>query len=130
MRCMKCGRDTENEQVFCESCREIMAKYPVKPGTVVQLPRRDQQIPKRTQSWRYGALNAEEQIKRLRRTVRNQAALIVLLLAAVISLSWLSVKLYQENEKKVLLGQNYFTATETTAPAETETAPAEEDIAG
>ena len=70
MRCMKCGRDTENEQVFCESCREIMAKYPVKPGTVVQLPHRDQQIQKKQTIRRHVTLSVEEQIKRLRRSVR------------------------------------------------------------
>ena len=38
MRCMKCGKETENGQVFCDSCLEVMEQYPVKPDTVVQLP--------------------------------------------------------------------------------------------
>ena len=37
MGCLKCGRETD--QTFCESCRETMKKYPVKPGAVVILPR-------------------------------------------------------------------------------------------
>ena len=37
MKCVKCGRDTD--QTFCESCRDDMARYPVKPGTIVQLPK-------------------------------------------------------------------------------------------
>ena len=38
MRCMKCGKETSDSQVFCDSCLEVMEKYPVKPDTVVQLP--------------------------------------------------------------------------------------------
>lgn len=38
MGCMKCGKETDSGQVFCESCLEVMEKYPVKPDTVVQLP--------------------------------------------------------------------------------------------
>ena len=45
MHCMKCGRDLEPGQVFCEECQAEMKKYPVKPGTVVQLPRRREEAP-------------------------------------------------------------------------------------
>lgn len=38
MGCMKCGKETTDGQVFCDSCLEVMEKYPVKPDTVVQLP--------------------------------------------------------------------------------------------
>ena len=40
----------------------------------------------------------------------------MLLLAAVIGLSWLTVNLYRDSEEKVLPGQNYYSAT---TPAET-----------
>ena len=38
MNCMKCGKETADGQVFCDSCLEVMKQYPVKPDTVVQLP--------------------------------------------------------------------------------------------
>ena len=38
MGCMKCGKETGDGQVFCDSCLEVMAQYPVKPDTVVTLP--------------------------------------------------------------------------------------------
>lgn len=38
MGCMKCGKETGDGQVFCDSCLEVMEQYPVKPDTVVQLP--------------------------------------------------------------------------------------------
>ena len=40
MNCMKCGKTTTNEQVFCDDCLQVMAKHPVKPGTPVYLPQR------------------------------------------------------------------------------------------
>lgn len=38
LNCLKCGREIEEGQVFCNDCLVQMAKYPVKPGTAVQLP--------------------------------------------------------------------------------------------
>ena len=35
MNCMKCGRETQNEKVFCEDCLLEMEKYPVRAGSVV-----------------------------------------------------------------------------------------------
>ena len=40
MSCLRCGRDTEESQVFCKLCLEDMEKYPVKPGISIQLPSR------------------------------------------------------------------------------------------
>ena len=119
MQCMKCGRDLEPGQVFCDACREVMARYPVKPGVVVQLPNRNQQTVKKQIIRHRPALSAEEQVTALKKTVRWQALSIVLLLAAAIGLGWLSVKLYTEGEKKVLPGQNYYSVT---TPGTTEAA--------
>ena len=35
MNCLKCGRDIAEDQLFCESCLEVMDQYPVKSGSVV-----------------------------------------------------------------------------------------------
>ena len=61
MDCMKCGRETEHENVFCPDCLTEMEKYPVRPDTVVLLPRRREssiikKVPKRH------TITAEEQI--------------------------------------------------------------------
>ena len=110
MQCMKCGRDMEPGQVFCEFCKETMAKYPVRPGVVVQLPRRTENVAKKQISRRRALLSAEEQVQLLRRAVKRLALLCVLLLAAVIGLSWLTVTLYRDGADKVLPGQNYHSA--------------------
>ena len=49
MGCIKCGRDLEEGQIFCQSCLEVMAKYPVKPNTAIQLPdHKDSAAPKKS----------------------------------------------------------------------------------
>lgn len=126
MQCMKCGRDVESGQVFCDECREVMSRYPVKPGIVVQLPHRNQQAMKKTPARRRTTQSPEEQLSALRRTVRRQILLILLLAVAVIGLSWLSVKLYTDGEKKVLPGQNYYSVTPATSePTEPSGEPTE-----
>ena len=113
MQCIKCGRDVEPEQVFCDNCRETMAKYPVRPGVVVQLPRRTEAAVKKQTLRRRPLPSAEEQVRMLRRAVRRMIVLVVLLFAAVVGLSWLTVTLYRESEQKVLPGQNYHSVTAT-----------------
>ena len=129
MQCMKCGRDVEPGQVFCDKCRETMERYPVKPGIVVQLPRRVESAAKKPTVRRRNTPTPEEQNQTLRRTVRWLATMIVLLTVAVIGLGWLSVRLYRESEIKMLPGQNYYSAAsaqETRTPTEVPTQSAEE----
>ena len=131
MQCMKCGRDVEPGQVFCENCHEQMEKYPVKPGTVVILPRSPQyhQQPKRQP---VRIVPADEQIRTLKK--RNRILSWCLALTAVVSVlsAWTAICLRVEYEGKYLPGQNYSTVgskdetepEETTLPAET----AEDDM--
>ena len=79
MQCMKCGVEIPEGQVFCESCLEIMERYPVKPGTPVQiLPR----IPKDKGSKRR-ELSPEELLSKQRSVNRRQRLLIWLLVVAL-----------------------------------------------
>ena len=41
MQCLKCGTQIANTAVFCSECLQSMEVYPVKPGTVIQLHRRE-----------------------------------------------------------------------------------------
>ena len=117
MNCLKCGRETE--QTFCECCREEMARYPVKPGTIVQLPRdRAASSPRDNQNWRGGISlesqmeNQERSLRRLRRAV---AVLALLLVAMGAGMLWL---LGSENQPPP--GQNYSAVTK---PSEDPTQP-------
>ena len=39
MECLRCGKSTNN--VFCESCLAETEKYPVTPGTPINIPDRE-----------------------------------------------------------------------------------------
>lgn len=115
MQCMKCGREVEAEQVFCAECLAGTEKYPVKPGTVVQLPPRTDQNPakKQTVHHRKPVLPPEDQVKLLRKRVRVLALALVLALAALTALIYLSVKDILSEDTKFLPGQNYSSITST-----------------
>ena len=117
MLCMKCGREIEEGQVFCLECQRVMAKYPVKPGTVVQLPNRRETVAVRKTFTRRKTLSPEEQIRRLKRTLRLVVALwlITLLLFCVALIPAIS---YITGQEHFLPGQNY-SVIETTTPTET-----------
>ena len=106
MYCLKCGKETKDEQVFCEHCLEVMDRYPIKPGTPVQLPHRQSAAaPKKTS--RRKILSAEEQIQQLRALVR---ALLVCLLAVSLMLGffvWKHLQPETEEQPQKEIGQNY-----------------------
>ena len=107
MYCMKCGKETENEQVFCKCCLEIMDKYPVKPDTHVHLPHRNEVPVAKKQSRRRG-LSAEEQIIHYKVLIRT----LVALLGAVSVVLGIFIGLHFQQEKPVAdeeapIGQNY-----------------------
>jgi len=73
-----------------------MQNYPVKPGTVIQLPVRQSESDEKKQQARRRALSQSEQIAQLRGKVRRQRWVIfalVLILAAIAAIAvWLAVK--------------------------------------
>ena len=75
MNCLKCGREIEEGQVFCNDCLVQMAKYPVKPGTAVQLPSRGSAaVSKKVHSRRRTKTAPEEQLKALKKRIRILSA--------------------------------------------------------
>ena len=117
MACMKCGRDTQPGQVFCDTCLEIMEWYPVKPGTAVQLPKR-QESSVRKVSKRRGP-TPEEQIKGLRRQIRFLSVLLTILMLLVCLMAIPTYRYLMEEH--VLPGQNYSTVTHTSTQPPTQT---------
>ena len=113
MHCMKCGRDIEDGQVFCNKCLAVMAKYPVKPGIAVQLPNRKEAPPqKKAYVKRRQVLTPEAHIQRLKNRCRRLTILWIitfLLLAATI---YPTVE-YFIGKSFPLPGQNYTTVTST-----------------
>lgn len=115
MYCMKCGRELEAEQVFCSDCLLDMEKYPVKPGTTVQLPRRRETASVKKSYFRRKALSSEEQVKQLRVLVRVLTILLVVLTILASLLAYPAVTHLMEERYEP--GKNYSSAprAETTA---------------
>lgn len=109
MYCMKCGKEIKGKQVFCDECLAIMEANPVKPGTTVQIPHRpvSHNAPPRRR-----VLSPEEQVPRLRKTIRWLIlALVVTIAGLVLSVSLLA-ETYQFQQDQDNIGKNYNTVTQ------------------
>lgn len=108
VHCMKCGRKTGENQVFCDDCLALMDAYPVKPDTIVQLPSRPAASTKKTAP-RKKSLSPEAQLLRSRRTVKRlSTALACALLGLCLTVSFL-VHMVDERNAQETIGKNYST---------------------
>ena len=111
MNCLRCGRETENEQVFCFLCESVMVKHPVKPNTVVTIPDR----PAPTPSVLRKTTRQEVDTAPLRRTIAQLRLWVCMLLAAlmlcVAALTWQELS----RADGPTIGQNYSSVTDSTA---------------
>lgn len=109
MRCMKCGRDIVEGQVFCEICLADMAKYPVKPNIAIQLPhRKDTPGPKKAHSKRRQPPRPENKILAMKKWLRFMLAMWLITLALLIAALFPTVEYFLGNTFH-LPGQNYNT---------------------
>ena len=117
VNCLKCGREIEEGQVFCNDCLVQMAKYPVKPGTAVQLPSRGSAaVSKKVHPRRRGKPAPEEQLKMLKVRVRILSALLAVCVVLLIVLSVVTFRYMSAN--RLLPGQNYSAVSPTVAATE------------
>ena len=114
MNCMKCGREIEEPQVFCELCLEDMKKHPVKPGIAIQLPHKKELPVKKAAPKRRQAPTAEERVQKLQRRVRWLAALWLITLALLAATIYPTVEYFLGNSF-LLPGQNYSTIADISA---------------
>lgn len=116
VNCLKCGRETEDEQAFCLDCQKEMAKHPVDPNAVVILPKRKQSLPKKSVKRK---LPLEDQIKLLKHRVTLLTCLFV---AALLAAICLSIPFIRDLDKdKFQIGQNYSTVKPSSEPTADET---------
>lgn len=107
MYCMKCGREVDEGQVFCLDCQLEMEKYPVRPGTVVLLPKREENsFIKKAPVKRRNVPTPEDQIRSLRRRLRVVSLLWIVTLALLAVLVYPTAKVLLE-EQQLRPGQNY-----------------------
>jgi hypothetical protein len=110
---MRCGVETMDKQVFCDACLASMEQYPIKPGTAVHLPQRDQKTESKKNARRKKGPSPEEQLLHARRVIRF---LSICLLSALVALAITGTALYlqwTQNNPAPPEGRNYST-TQTT----------------
>ena len=83
MACMKCGKETQEGQLFCARCLESMEAYPVKPDVHIQLPVRSKEAAPKKQSRKGHAPQKDAQLAALQWKVRWMALVILVLLLAL-----------------------------------------------
>ena len=114
MNCLKCGREIEEGQVFCNDFLLQFANYPVKPGTAVQLPSRGSAaVSKKVHSRRRSKTVPEEQLRALKKRIRILSALLSVCVVLLIVLSVVTLRYMSAN--RLLPGQNYSAVTATAA---------------
>lgn len=83
MYCLKCGKETEAEKIFCETCLESMEQYPVKPGTPIHLPKRDTTDVSKKVNRAKRTTTAEEQVIYLKKVIIWMACLLIFAVAVL-----------------------------------------------
>ncbi len=79
MNCIKCGKDTKSEHIFCQQCLDGMDKYPVKPDVHVQLPNRPATPSQKRSGKKRILLTTDEQVVALQKRTRRMAVWIAML---------------------------------------------------
>ena len=108
MHCMKCGRETKETQIFCDSCLAIMSGKPVKSDTVVHLPVRPVAQTKKAAP-RKRPPTPEEKIRRLRGAVKWMSLTMTCLVLALVVTVSLLLQSEPVDQPEHGIGQNYNT---------------------
>lgn len=111
MYCLKCGKETRGNEVFCGACLEDMEKYPIKPGTAIQLPLRTPRAGSKKPSRRPRSLSPEEQARRLRGMIRRLTATVAILAIALCITAAVLVHTLINQGKGSDIGKNYTAVT-------------------
>lgn len=117
MNCMKCGRELDSEQAFCDDCLLEMKKYPVLSGTAVQLPLRARTTPPKKSQPRRRTISLEEQVKILKKRIWVLAGALTVTIALILALIYPAVNYFLKSYY-LRPGQNYTTVVSTTAATE------------
>lgn len=109
MNCLKCGRETGGDHVFCDHCLEGMESSPVKPGTPVTLPPTYSRLKKRPTE---KSEKPETIIARLERKIHRLTTTVMLLILLLAMTAGALVWTVLQDDGPII-GQNYSTMTET-----------------
>lgn len=107
MNCLKCGKETEQCQVFCKDCQKVIRKYPVNPNTPVHLPQRDPAWDKKPNYER--EQNESDIIAQLKRMIRWLTATVAILSVLLCLLAGLLFINLDDQAVDLNIGKNYST---------------------
>ena len=119
MNCMKCGQETQDQNVFCEDCLAVMKKYPVRPDAAVKLPKNREPSVNKKAPKKHGP-TPEEQIKVLRKRLKIMTIILIVCIAAIVLM--IKPTLHYALDEHVEIGQNYSTVVSTVAPTDSQNA--------
>lgn len=106
MNCLKCGKQTKNENAFCPLCLEVMDAYPIKPDAHIQLPNHPSRPVVKKPGRKRRVLTVDEQVVYLRKNVHHLTLAVVLLSALLIFTSVMLVHTIIKQDDSNL-GKNY-----------------------
>ncbi|MBR2937953.1 MAG: hypothetical protein IKB80_05635 [Oscillospiraceae bacterium] len=106
MQCLKCGKETKNEQVFCPRCLAVMEAYPVKQDVHIQLPNHTQRELSKKSGKKRRAPSPQEQIAALRRRNRRLVA-VLLAMALLLAVAGYLLARATVSSEDTELGKNY-----------------------
>ena len=116
MNCLKCGKETQEKQVFCDSCLAVMATYPVKPDVAITLPKHTEEAVVNKPTRRKKTIPYEEQVEHLKLKNRRLRILcLVLFLAFGLCAAGLIQRILLMPDSAgagAVTGQNYTYSTE------------------
>ena len=93
MFCSKCGRETPDQQMFCQRCSEEMLNYPVDSNAPIQLPLHSETAPTKRRAPKKKSLSPEETLSRTRGSLRLFVFLSIILLIAFVLAACLALYL-------------------------------------
>ena len=110
MICLKCGKETAGENVFCQECLQVMEKYPVKPDTPVHLLQRPARSPEK-QSPHKKESSPKDAEKQHRLLVRCLAVVIAVLSVLLCITAGMLLQSTNKDQPVSNIGRNYTTDT-------------------
>ena len=107
--CMKCGKEISEKQVFCDSCLEVMERFPVKPDTRILLPNRTVPAAAKKSPARKKVLPLDERFAKAKKAIQwLSLALVISIIALCLSITLLADTIGAEKSNHAI-GQNYST---------------------
>ena len=116
VNCMKCGRETKDDDVFCLECLDHMERHPVAENMLVYVPTaKDRAAAEKKLTVTHPVISEEDQVKRLHRKVEILRLLVILFVGASLFFGILSMETLHELKLSNLIGKNYTTIIATEA---------------